>query len=129
MAATFEQTGNLSRELTVQLASGEKVRELNRRFRGLDRPTDVLAFPAAQDASNSPEEYLGDIIISVPQAAEQAGERDHSLQDELTLLAIHGLLHLLGFDHADQAGRREMWAAQNDVLARLGLAPMGASHR
>lgn len=121
LAATFEYLDEPVRELTLQLSTVEKVQDLNRRFRAVDRPTDVLAFPSGEEPQESGSPYLGDIIIAVPKAAEQAAEQRHSLQDELILLTIHGLLHLLGFDHDSPTQKQEMWRAQDEILKRLGL--------
>lgn len=84
--------------LTLVLAGDDAVRRLNRTFRGKDKPTDVLSFPAME---RSPEGdfHLGDIIISVPRAEKQAGPLGHSLSHEIEYLAVHGFLHLLGFEH------------------------------
>ena len=90
------------------------LRSLNRRFRGEDRTTDVLSFAGEGD-------YLGDIAISVPRARTQARAGGHSLEAELQLLVVHGVLHLLGHDHASPAQRRAMWAAQDAILEKLGL--------
>lgn len=82
----------------IVLAGDRLVRRLNRAYRGKDRTTDVLSFPAA----SGPEEAgrpLGEIVISVPQAARQAGARGHSVEREVALLVLHGWLHLLGYDH------------------------------
>jgi probable rRNA maturation factor len=111
--------------LTLVVTGDEKIRGLNRQFRQVDRPTDVLAFPAAVDAPfvEAPGQppYLGDAIISYPRAADQAAEAGHSVEAELALLAVHGTLHLLGYDHATPEEKAVMWAAKEAVLAELGL--------
>ncbi|HSO93825.1 MAG TPA: rRNA maturation RNase YbeY [Candidatus Dormibacteraeota bacterium] len=92
----------------LTLTGDEHLREYNRRYRGLDEPTDVLAF-AAQEAPSDQrfqappgtEHWLGDIVISLPRAREQARAAHHSMNDEVRLLAVHGFLHLLGYDHAE----------------------------
>lgn len=110
-------------EVTVVIADDAQVRELNRAFRAVDSPTDVLAFPArSEDGFVNPPElppYLGDIVVSFPTAAAQAAEQGHSVEAELTLLVIHGCLHLLGYDHADENERDAMWARQDDLVRAL----------
>jgi len=116
-------------ELTILVADDLQLQSLNARFRGVDAPTDVLSFgqvaPAhAQDGSrvDTPEAllYLGDVVISYPRAQEQAASGGHTVQDELSLLVVHGVLHLLGHDHARRADKKKMWTAQQAVLNDLG---------
>jgi len=85
--------------VTIALVPDQRIRALNRQFRGKDRPTDVLSFPAEERGR------LGDIVIAIGVAREQAAEAGHSLGAELRVLALHGLLHLLGYDHERDAGR------------------------
>jgi probable rRNA maturation factor len=111
--------------LSVVITGDEAVRELNRQFRDVDVPTDVLAFGTGEEgdfvvAPGEPA-YLGDVIISYPRAVTQAEEYGHSINRELALLTVHGVLHLLGYDHTDEAERMEMWARQNEILESLGL--------
>ncbi len=110
-------------ELSLVITDDEGIRELNRRFRGVDAPTDVLAFGSGGDedgfvvaAEASSHDYLGDIVISYPRALAQAKEQDHSLERELSLLIVHGVLHLLGHDDIDEERRAEMWARQEKIL-------------
>jgi probable rRNA maturation factor len=92
--------------ITIALLSDVRVRELNRRFRRKDRPTDVLSFPsAAAGDETSRDRYLGDVVIAAGVARRQAKEAGHSIQTELRVLALHGLLHLLGYDHEIDGGR------------------------
>ena len=92
--------------VTVVLLTDARVRELNRRFRKRDRPTDVLSFPSAADEPRADRQrYLGDVVIAAGVARRQAKEAGHSIQTELRVLALHGLLHLLGYDHERDAGR------------------------
>lgn len=99
----------------LTLTGDEHLREYNRRYRGLDEPTDVLAF-AAQEAPSDQrfqappgtEHWLGDIVISLPRAREQARAAQHSMNDEVRLLAVHGFLHLLGYDHAEPGEEARM---------------------
>lgn len=110
-----------SGELTVVLAGDAQLQALNRQYLGLDAPTDVLAFPAAQPDPESAGRYLGDILVSVQQANAQAGRAGHPLESEVQLLVVHGVLHLLGHDHADAWAKSRMWAAQAEILRGLGL--------
>ncbi len=108
--------------LTVLLTDDEYVRQLNRQYRGEDAATDVLSFPAGEAMPGGDAAYLGDIAIAVPTAERQAAAKGHTPLAELQLLAIHGALHLLGYDHLDAAQKAAMWAAQAAILAKLGLA-------
>jgi probable rRNA maturation factor len=109
--------------LTIVLTSSEDVAALNRDFRGVDSPTDVLSFPA--DIPPLPDEppYLGDLIIAYPYASAQAARQQHALMDSLALLVVHGTLHLLGYDHDTLENKAEMWDAQSTALTALGIAP------
>jgi probable rRNA maturation factor len=112
-------------ELAVLVTGDETLRELNRRHRGVDEPTDVLAFPNEArgpfvDAPGLPR-YLGDVIISFPRAKAQAVGADNELSAELQLLVVHGVLHLLGYDDQTEPGRARMWRVQQAVLDSLGI--------
>ncbi len=108
--------------LSLLLTDDAALQNLNYRFRQENKPTDVLSFPAGDPGPGpvEPVRYLGDIAISIPYAQRQARQQGHSLLAELQLLAIHGTLHLLGYDHTDAAEKKEMWAAQTAVLTQLG---------
>jgi probable rRNA maturation factor len=113
-----------SGELTLVLGDDQSIQALNRDFLGEDAPTDVLSFSAQEDggpfvAAQEAETYLGDVIISYPRAAEQAAERGHPVEQELDLLVVHGVLHLLGYDHAGEDEKAVMWARQDDILGSL----------
>ena len=109
--------------LSVVITDDETVQELNQQFRDVDAPTDVLAFGSGQESDfvTAPGEpaYLGDVVISYPRAVAQAEEYGHSINRELALLAVHGVLHLLGYDHVDEVERAEMWARQNEILSLI----------
>ncbi|MDI3280889.1 MAG: rRNA maturation RNase YbeY [Bacillota bacterium] len=107
-------------EVGIILTSDEEVRALNRRHRGRDAPTDVLSFPLAPDW-RSPYLLLGDVVISLERAREQAREYGHSWEREVGYLAVHGLLHLFGYDHATEEERAEMRRCEEAILARLRL--------
>jgi len=108
-------------DLSIVLTDDSQLRELNRNFRAVDAPTDVLSFPASETDPETNRPYLGDVIISVPRAGEQALDAGHALKAEAQLLVVHGTLHLLGHDHADAEEKSRMWNAQTEILARIGL--------
>ncbi|MBP1930532.1 rRNA maturation RNase YbeY [Ammoniphilus resinae] len=104
------------KEVVVTLVDNEQIKQLNREFRNLDKPTDVLSFPLDE------EDSLGDIIISIPRAKEQATEYGHSFERELGFLTIHGFLHLLGYDHHTEEEEKEMFGKQEKILSEYGLS-------
>jgi len=107
--------------LTVVVSDDAQLHELNRQFLGVDAPTDVLSFPNGETDPETGRPYLGDIILSLPRAAAQAGAGGHPLAAELQLLVVHGVLHLLGHDHAEEDEKAAMWALQAQALASLGV--------
>ena len=111
------------KSLSVCLVSDRRMRELNRRFRGRGGTTDVLSFPAGDGPDPEGEAYLGDVVISVDRAAAQARELGHSLAREIRILALHGYLHLLGYDHETDDGT--MMRLQRRLTGRL-LGTAGA---
>lgn len=123
--ACLEAIHQQDAELSILLADDETIQRFNREYLGLDAPTDVLSFPAGEMDPESGAQYLGDIIISLPHAQAQAAAAGHSPLDELQLLAVHGVLHLAGYDHADAQDKAAMWALQAQVLADLGCAIRG----
>jgi probable rRNA maturation factor len=108
-------------DITIVLADDPQLQALNRDYLGKDAPTDVLSFPADETNPETGDRYLGDILISVPRAVQQAKAAGHSLEAEVQLLVVHGVLHLLGHDHADLEEKSRMWQAQGEILERLGL--------
>jgi probable rRNA maturation factor len=113
-----------SGQATLVITDDEGIRGLNRDFLGHDWPTDVLAFPAAEEGGSfvdapESEEYLGDVIVSYPRAVAQAADIGHTVERELYLLIVHGLLHLLGYDHAEEAKKAAMWDQQEAILQEL----------
>jgi len=121
MIRHLQEEGELGpAELSVALVDDATIRALNRDFRGKDRPTDVLAF-AMREGEQMPSpgeiELLGDVVIAVPTARRQARRRRRSLLDELTMLLGHGLLHLIGYDHATKAEEKVMVAKTRQLEA------------
>ena len=108
-----------AREVSVLFCADGRMRTLNRRWRGLDRPTDVLSFPAASGGAGE-DGFLGDIVISVPYASRSARRREEPPAREIDRLLVHGLLHLAGYDHETDHG--EMDALEARVRGRLGIA-------
>ena len=108
-------------ELTIVLTNDARLQELNRDYLGINSPTDVLSFPASELDPETGARYIGDILISVARAERQAAAAGHALESEVQLLIVHGVLHLLGHDHAEATEKARMWKAQAKVLERLGL--------
>jgi probable rRNA maturation factor len=108
-------------DLTLVLTDDEQLRLLNRDYRGVDAPTDVLSFPASETDPETGRRYLGDILVSISRAETQARAAGHPLVDEARLLVVHGVLHLLGHDHAEVEEKAKMWKAQSTILDSLGL--------
>lgn len=108
---------------SITFIDDEKMHEMNKKYRGVDRTTDVLSF-ALNDADENfvaEIEVLGDIFISIPKMLEQAREYDHSAKRELAFLTIHGLLHLLGYDHMNKEDEDVMFGLQKEVLEDAGI--------
>jgi probable rRNA maturation factor len=103
--------------LTVVLTGDDQLRQLNLQFLDIDAPTDVLSFPAGFTDPDSGEHYLGDVLISIPQALVQAQANNQSTEEEIKLLVVHGVLHLLGYDHTEAEEHERMWALQSAILA------------
>jgi probable rRNA maturation factor len=107
--------------LTIVLTDANRVRDLNVTFAGEDHATDVLSFTDGSEDPESGQLYFGDVIIAVDIAEKQAQKAGHTLSAELSLLTVHGVLHLLGHDHADEDEKRSMWAAQKEILDSLEI--------
>ncbi len=109
-------------DLTVLIDTPDRIRTLNREFRHVDAVTDVLTFPAWEGEDPlSADGYLGDIMICYERAKEQAKEYGHSLTRELSFLAVHGVLHLLGYDHMTEVDERVMREKQTSILESIGV--------
>lgn len=124
-AATMEEL--TEGEISITFVNNEEIQELNLTYRDKNQPTDVLSFPMYEADQVEIETFedepllLGDIIISIPKAKEQAEEYNHSFERELSFLLVHGFLHLLGHDHEDEGSEGEMFARQEEILAKHGL--------
>ena len=115
------QFAHADSDLTIVLSDDAQLHELNLQWMGVDAPTDVLSFPSDETDPESGNRYLGDILISVQRAVEQAKAAGHAAEAEVQLLVVHGVLHLLGHDHAEAGEKTRMWQAQGEILSTLGL--------
>jgi len=124
----FEDYRNIC-EVSVTFTDNEGIKELNKKFRNMDKPTDVLSFPLFDFEGGSEEppideivNNLGDIVISLEKAREQAEEYGHSFERETAFLCVHSMLHLLGYDHEiSEEDDREMRARQTEIMRIMGL--------
>lgn len=110
-----------SPSLSIRITDDAEMQDLNRRFRGIDKTTDVLSFGEDFTDPDLESRYVGDVVVSFPQAVIQAKNRGHTAAEELQLLVIHGVLHLLGFDHGTEAEKEHMWSLQGNILEEVGL--------
>lgn len=108
-------------EITLIVCDDEFIHLYNKEYRGVDKSTDVLSFPSEEVDPETNERYLGDILISLDHAQVQADEARHPLIEEVAMLAVHGTLHLLGYDHSTVEEKSEMWALQKESLAKMGI--------
>lgn len=111
-------------EISVTFASKEEIQQLNRDYRNVDRPTDVLSFPLVEDfetLEDGQEIMLGDVVICVEKAEEQAAEYGHSRERELVYLFVHSVCHLLGFDHMEEEEKAEMRQREEEIMTLLDL--------
>jgi probable rRNA maturation factor len=113
-------------EVSVLLTDDEEIAKLNKNYRDVDGPTDVLSFSQTEEGGDvgfpeMPEEILlGDVVISVDTAARQAAQENKALDDEIDMLLAHGILHLLGYDHEDDEDSERMFARQREILSQTG---------
>lgn len=115
-------------EMSITFVTNERIQELNATYRGKNQPTDVISF-AMEDMGEGEDELvaadmprmLGDIVISIPRTKEQADEYGHSFMRELGFLSVHGFLHLLGYDHMNEADEKIMFGKQKEILDEFGL--------
>lgn len=124
LIAAATKTGRFG-EVSVSVVSDDEIHQLNRDYRGVDRPTDVLSFSMLEGDQVAGVEdepvLLGDIVISGDTALRQAQEYGHTVTRELAFLLVHGYLHLIGFDHQTEEEEQKMFSIQEDVLQELGL--------
>lgn len=113
-------------EVSLVFVDDSYIRDLNLQYRNIDRSTDVLSFPMLEGESFphecGAEILLGDIVISLPTAQRQAEEYGHSLQREVSYLAVHGMLHLLGYDHQEEEDKRVMRQKEEEILGKFSIA-------
>ncbi|WP_068674333.1 rRNA maturation RNase YbeY [Oceanobacillus sp. Castelsardo] len=128
--AAKKENINDEAEISINFVTNKEIQEINRDYRDKDAPTDVISFAMQESVEGELEiivedmdipETLGDIIISVEKAKEQAEEYNHSYERELGFLAVHGLLHLLGYDHMNEEDEKKMFARQEEILGEFGL--------
>jgi probable rRNA maturation factor len=106
--------------LSVVIEDEQQLQALNHEFLGVDSPTDVLSFFEDELDPETGQRYLGEVIISYPQAEKQGVAAGHSTRSELDLLVVHGVLHLLGYDHSTDEEKEKMWKIQTEILLELG---------
>ena len=119
--ALEHEAQSLDSDLSIILTDDARLHELNLNYLGVDAPTDVLSFPASETDPETGARYIGDILISIPRAQAQADAAGHPLEAEVQLLVVHGVLHLIGHDHAEAEEKARMWKAQTEILKQLGL--------
>lgn len=109
--------------MNVIIVDNEKIHKINKEYRGIDRPTDVISFALEDDKTfvNTDFRVLGDIYISIDKVYEQADAYGHSFRRELSFLAVHGVLHLLGYDHMEKSDEEIMFGKQEEILNDLGI--------
>lgn len=117
--STLEHHDKADVDITLFFSTDAHIAQLNEKYRGITTSTDVLAFNQDFIDPDTGKPYLGDIIISLNQAQKQAHKAAHSLLKECALLAIHGTLHLLGYDHNNASAKKAMWNEQNSLLKIL----------
>ncbi len=110
-----------SPSLLIRITDDGELKSLNHQYRGINITTDVLSFPTDFTDPDLESRYLGDVVISYARAEEQAQKGGHLVEAELQLLVVHGVLHLLGYDHGDLNEKEEMWSIQSRILEKLGL--------
>ncbi len=120
-SAAAATLGFQSGEITFILCDDEFIHLYNKEYHGVDKPTDVLSFPSDEVDPESNKVYLGDILISLDHAQTQADEAHHPLVEEVAMLAVHGVLHLLGYDHSTAEEKAKMWQLQRESLAKMNI--------
>ncbi|MDP2965717.1 MAG: rRNA maturation RNase YbeY [Pelolinea sp.] len=118
-STTLDILGFEFSEVSVVLDNDDQIRKLNNTYRNLDEPTDVLSFSSGEIDPDTGSRYLGDVVISFTRAKAQAVEQGHSIKKELTTLIVHGILHLAGYDHANNEEEKELFGLQSEILDEL----------
>ncbi|OPJ56993.1 rRNA maturation RNase YbeY [Alkalithermobacter paradoxus] len=108
-------------EVSLSFVDNEEIHYLNREYRGVDRPTDVLSFPLLDDSFDIEEKALGDIVISLEKALEQSKEYNHSFEREVAFLVCHSMFHLMGYDHDTDENTKVMREKEERVLSKLNI--------
>ena len=103
------ELADVTEQIPIRITDDEELNTLNLKYRGIDKITDVLSFPADFEDPDLGSRYVGDVVIAFPRAEEQAQKRGHFVEAEIQLLVVHGTLHLLGYDHGDKTEKEEMW--------------------
>ena len=125
LQATLQELGfdNIDSELSLVFTNDADIREINGKWRHIDKPTNVLSFPAfALQPGQEPGEILGDIVIARETVAREAAEEHKSFDDHLSHLVVHGLLHLMGYDHQNDDEAEQMETLERKILASLGIS-------
>lgn len=126
-----EKLENSKLYITVTFTNPENIQDINKNYRNIDKPTDVLSFPMFQrkeieqkikDNNFNHEDILGDIIISIPKVEEQAKEYGHSFERELSYMLVHGFYHLMGYDHIEEEDKKEMREKEENILSILNIS-------
>ena len=108
--------------VSLVLTTNEHIHEINKKYRGIDRETDVISFAFLDDTVSKSNEDLGEIYISIDKAHSQAKDYNHSFKREISFLFVHGLLHLLGYDHMNEKDEKEMFSLQEEILESLNIS-------
>lgn len=126
---TNEKMDKLNLYVSITLTVPEKIQELNKKYRNIDKATDVLSFPMFEkeeierliNEKYEIDDVLGDLIISIPKVKEQAVEYGHSFERELAYMCVHGFYHLMGYDHMNDAEKKEMRLKEDEILTKLNI--------
>ena len=109
--------------ISIRITDNREIQELNKNYRSVDAPTDILSFTADEFDPETQLTYLGDVVISYEKVKKQADSAEHPLTTEYALMVVHGTLHLLGYDHAEFEEKEHMWNMQESILAKLNIFP------
>jgi len=121
---TLDALGGKDVGMTISLEGNDQIQKLNRQFRNIDEPTDVLSFSSGDIDPETGEIYLGDVVIAVPKVRKQARQAGHRFSEELALMVVHGILHLHGYDHDTKKAEQEMFSLQNEILSKIRISAL-----